>query len=405
LLSCVDGCSPSRLSYRNDTKLLSTKNEDEPIFAFWSQLSTTNINIGLLLGYWSTCNLKPTNASRTIDTLAASRHTCLKRTEDVVRWVKLKQREWVMANRHPCVEVQGDSMSVAKQTLLRLADGRHLDVIESGPVDGPVVVFHHGTPGTPIGAVSTAAHRLGLRFVTMWRPGYGESTRQPGRSVLDVASDTAAVLDFLGVNRCLVAGWSGGGPHALACAAQLPERVAAVTVIAGFAPYGAGGLDWMANMTAGNSEGYGLAVQGEAAQRPPLELGRTQILQATREELQAAAENSFAPVDQAVLAGEVGNDLAANFHEALRVGADGWIDDCLAIVRPWGFSVTEITTKTLLWHGTEDHLVPVAHGKWLAERIPSVVAHFEHGEGHMSIGSNNLDQILQELLAASIGQR
>src|SRR5204863_5967915 len=129
----------------------------------------------------------------------------------------------------------------------------------SGPGDGPVVLFHHGAPGasTPLRAHVEAAAARGHRFVTTSRAGYAASTRDPGRDVADVAADTAAVLDHLGVETCLVMGWSGGGPHALACGVLLPEQVRGVTVIAGVAPYDADGLDYMTGMAPENVEEFG----------------------------------------------------------------------------------------------------------------------------------------------------
>ena len=127
-----------------------------------------------------------------------------------------------------------------------------------------MLLYHQGTPGNPLRSLVDTAQTLGLRFVTTWRPGYGESTRQPGRSVADVAADTEAVINFLGVGRCLVVGASGGGPRALACGAHLPHRVAALLVVSSPAPYGAEGLDFLAGMSKDNVEGFGLALQGEA---------------------------------------------------------------------------------------------------------------------------------------------
>ena len=139
------------------------------------------------------------------------------------------------------------SMSGWSPTASNSPTGAALISGSAGPPDGLPLVFHHGTPGAapPVRSFEAAAHRRGLRLLTMSRPGYGGSTRQPGRSVVDVAADTSAVLDALGAAHCLVAGWSGGGPHALACAART-DAVDAVLVIAGVAPYGADGLDWMA---------------------------------------------------------------------------------------------------------------------------------------------------------------
>src|SRR5262249_34948615 len=121
-----------------------------------------------------------------------------------------------------------------------------------------------------------AAHARRLRLVTASRPGYGDSSRQPGRSVADVASDIAAVLAAIGAGRCLVIGGSGGGPHALACAARL-AAAAAVLVIACPAPYDTDGLDWMAGMGEDNITEFSVAVQGEDILRPYLLHEREQL--------------------------------------------------------------------------------------------------------------------------------
>lgn len=292
-------------------------------------------------------------------------------------------------------------MTNSRRTRLRLTDGRDLDVFESGPTNGPVLLFHHGQPGSclPIRAISDAAHRLGLRFVTTSRPGYGDSTRQPERRMVDVVADSAAVLDFVGAERCLVAGWSAGGPHALACGARLAERVDAVAVIAGIAPYPAEGMDWVAGMSEDNAVWFGKALEGEAALRPLEDVWREQVLQTTAADLATAWSSFLAAVDRAALTGETGEELIENMREGYRLGADGSIDDGIAFTKPWGFALAEIAVPTLLWHGTEDLLVPFSHGKWLAARIPGVVAHLEEGEGHLSIGLGKIDRILEELVA------
>src|SRR5665213_2386028 len=133
--------------------------------------------------------------------------------------------------------------------VLEVSGGRQLSYRVSGPADGVPLIFHHGTPGagTPIHVLERAAHARGLRLVTPSRPGYGGSGRLAGRSVADVVEDVEALVEALGTTRCLVAGWSGGGPHSLACAARVPE-IAAALVIAGVAPFDGSGLDFMAGM-------------------------------------------------------------------------------------------------------------------------------------------------------------
>jgi pimeloyl-ACP methyl ester carboxylesterase len=284
--------------------------------------------------------------------------------------------------------------------LITLDDGRDLEIEVSGPDQGPVLVFHHGTPGgsAQIHAIARAAHARGLRLVTWSRPGYGASTRQAGRSVADVVADTAAVLDHLGADTCRVAGWSGGGPHALACGALLADRVRGVLCIAGVAPYGVDGLDFMAGMGEDNVEEFGLALEGEEPLRAWLDAARPELVDITAEQVAASMDTLIPPVDEAVLTGEFAEDLASEFRQALAAGVDGWLDDDLAFTRPWGFELGAISVPTYLWQGSEDLMVPFAHGQWLAGHLPGVVAHLEQGEGHLSIGLGAVDRMLDELV-------
>jgi pimeloyl-ACP methyl ester carboxylesterase len=287
---------------------------------------------------------------------------------------------------------------------LSLADGRLLDIRVSGPAEGLPLVFHHGTPGarTPFRALEQAAHRRGLRLVTASRAGYGGSGRHPGRQVVDVVADTAAVLASLGADSCLVAGWSGGGPHALACAARLPQARAAL-VIAGVAPYPAAGVDWMAGMGKDNIVEFGAALEGEAALRPFLERFRSELKDARPADVVTSLASLLPDVDRAVVSDEFGEDLAANMREAVIVGVDGWADDDLAFTKPWGFSLHEIAVPVLVWQGSADLMVPFSHGQWLAAHVPGVTAHLEQGEGHLSIAIGALERMLDELVSAGHG--
>lgn len=223
---------------------------------------------------------------------------------------------------------------------VRLPDGRRLDLRVSGPAGGFPLVFHHGTPGaaTPVRALERAVHARGLRLVTTSRPGYGDSSPQPGRRVVDVAADTAAVLAAIGADRCLIAGWSGGGPHALACGARL-GAAAAVLVIAGVAPYEAEGLDWTVGMGEQNVVEFSAALHGEDQLRSYLIGAREEVKDVTGDGIVASLETLLPDVDRAVLTGEFGEDLAANFREAVRIGVEGWLEDDIAFVRSWGFWV------------------------------------------------------------------
>jgi len=287
---------------------------------------------------------------------------------------------------------------------LTLADGRVLDVRVSGPADGMPLVFHHGTPGSRAAfrGIEWAAHARGLRVVTTSRPGYGGSTRLAGRAVVDVVSDTGAVLAGIDAERCLVAGWSGGGPHALACSARL-DAAAAVLVIAGVAPYRAEGLEWLGGMGEENLTEFGAATAGEQALRSYLDGMGEQLKEATVAHIISSLDTLLPDVDVAVLTDEFGEDMAAAFREALRIGIDGWLDDDLAFVEEWGFDLSEIDVPTSVWQGSEDLMVPFAHGRWLATHVPGVSAHLEQGQGHLCIALGSLDRMLDELIDAGDG--
>jgi len=283
-------------------------------------------------------------------------------------------------------------------------DGRRLELYVSGPDDGVPVVFHHGTPGSalPDRFMERAIHARGLRLVSASRPGYGRSTARPGRRVVDVVDDTEAVLDHLGADRYLVAGWSGGGPHALACAARSPRAVAAL-VIAGVAPFDADGLDWLDGMGQENLDEFGVTLEGEAPLRAYLVEQREGMVDLTAEGVVTSLETVLPNVDKAVITGEFGEDLVTGFAQALLEGVEGWLGDDLAFAGPWGFDLSEVTIPTMVWQGSDDLMVPFAHGRWLAARLPAATAHLEQGEGHLSIGIGAVDRMLDELVAALDG--
>jgi pimeloyl-ACP methyl ester carboxylesterase len=284
---------------------------------------------------------------------------------------------------------------------LRLEDGRALDVYVSGPDGGLPLVFHHGTPGSGLPdsqAFERAVHARGLRYVSASRAGYGGSDRDAGRRVVDVVADTAAVLAALGAAESVIAGHSGGGPHALACAARLPG-VRSALVIAGVAPADLLGDAFLTGMGEENVIEFGTAARGEAALRPYLDEQRSQLADATPEAIIASLATILPDIDRAAMSDELGDDLAAGMAEGLRLGVDGWLDDDLAFLAPWGFALDEIDVPVSIWQGDADLMVPFAHGEWLAARIPGVDARLLPGEGHLSIAVGAIDPMLDALLA------
>ena len=284
-----------------------------------------------------------------------------------------------------------------------LADGRRLEVLAAGPDDGLPLVMHNGTP---IGLVAyapmvDAAARRGLRLVMCARPGYGDSTALPGRRVADVTGDVAAVLDELGAPRFVTVGSSGGGPHALACAARLPARCLAAATMAGVAPFTAEGLDWLDGMGAENVEEIGAATAGEAQLTSYLEAEAASLSTITGPEVADGLGDLISAADKAAATGEFADYLAASFRAAVRTGIAGWRDDDLAFASDWGFTMAEAGAgaPVAVWQGDQDMMVPWAHGNWLAVHIPGAVAHLLPGEGHLTLGITSFGAILDDLLA------
>jgi pimeloyl-ACP methyl ester carboxylesterase len=274
-------------------------------------------------------------------------------------------------------------------------DGRTLRVLEAGDLDGPVVVVHHGTPSGRLlhrPWVESAAAR-GLRLVSFDRPGYGGSSPRPGRTVADVAEDVETIADDLGAERFATWGASGGGPHALACAALLPDRCAAAATLAGVAPFDAGGLDWLAGQGELNRREWAAAQAGRDALEALCADQAAAIAQATGDGLVAGLESLLSPPDVAVLDGDLGRHLAASMSDALEPGVEGWVEDDLAFLAPWGFVVEEIAVPVLLWQGEQDLMVPFAHGRWLAARIPGVEAYLSPVDGHLTLSETQLPAI------------
>jgi pimeloyl-ACP methyl ester carboxylesterase len=256
-----------------------------------------------------------------------------------------------------------------------LGDGRMVRVHDSGggsSSDAFTVVWCHGSPqtGALLAPLVDAAAERGIRLLSYGRPSYGGSTPRPGRDVASAARDVAQLADALGVGRFAVMGASGGGPHALACAALLPERVVSVACLATLAPFGAEGLDWYAGMVGGGAS-LRAAERGRAAR-------------ALFEETNEFDPASFTDRDYAALDG-AWSSLGTDVGMASAAGSDGLIDDDVAYVTPWGFDVADIAAPVLFVHGGQDRVVPSSHSKWVVRHCQDAELWLRPRESHVSI--------------------
>jgi pimeloyl-ACP methyl ester carboxylesterase len=288
---------------------------------------------------------------------------------------------------------------------IALADGRYTEVLLGGDPAGYPLVMHHGTPSdaTTFADWHEPCMARGIRLICASRPGYAASTRMAGRSVAHVAADVSAILDGLGQTRFMTAGWSGGGPHALACAALLSDRCAAAATLAGVGPFGAEDLDFLAGMGDENVAEFGATLKGEDALRLWMRENAEPFRTVTGEMLAEAFGGLVPEVDRDVLVGGYADLMAAMFRRSLERGFDGWIDDDLAFTQPWGFSLSAMRVPVTVWQGELDLMVPFAHGHWLLRSIPGAVGHMVPGHGHISLVTRYRDEIL-DALQRSAGQ-
>jgi pimeloyl-ACP methyl ester carboxylesterase len=275
-----------------------------------------------------------------------------------------------------------------RQQTTTAADGRTLCFAEWGDLDGFPVFSLHGTPGGRLNRHSDESKyaQAGAHLITYDRPGYGRSDRHPGRTVVDCVADVAAIADHLGIDRFSVVGGSGGGPHALAVAARLPERVVRARCDVGAAPYPAEGLDWFAGMDPNNVREFEWALAGEAVLVPSLERELQEMAERVQQDpSQILGDDWDIPeADLEVLRRpEVMQTIREATEDLARGGVWGWVDDDLAMTRPWGFDVSEITVPVEVRYGVQDVLVPAAHGEWLAAHVPDAIVVAESGEGHL----------------------
>lgn len=293
-------------------------------------------------------------------------------------------------------------MAIATQQLgLILPGGRDLEVVVDGPTDGLPLLFHYGTPSAALSfpPLVAEATRRRLRTIVYSRPGYAASTEKRGRSVADAVEDVSAILDEVEAPEFVTIGWSGGGPHALACAAMLPDRCLAAVSLAGVAPYGADGLDWMAGMGPENVEEFGLALEGDSALSPWLEQQAEVLSRVEGPEVAASLGGLISEVDKGALTGSFADFLAQDFRKSVSSGIAGWRDDDLAFVKPWGFELGQIRKPVAVWQGEQDRMVPFTHGQWLAAHIPDARVRLYPAEGHLSLAVTALGRILDDLLA------
>ncbi len=284
---------------------------------------------------------------------------------------------------------------------LTLPDGRVYGYEQWGDLDGLPMFSIHGTPGGRLSRYPDPSlwQRLGLRVITVDRPGYGLSAPLPGRAVSHIAADVAAVADHLGLGRFAVHGGSGGGPHALAIAALLGDRVLACAAVCSAAPLEP---DEVAAMLEINQESYRtMTEQGRAGLAEFLAPWRERMLADPVAGLTAAMVDAPEQDHDWLARPDVERVHAESLTDALIQGLDGWVDDCMSMeAQPWGFDLATISCPTQFWHSDDDANCPLSATRRLADAVPGASLTIWKGQGHTA-PSRNAEQVLTALIAAA----
>jgi pimeloyl-ACP methyl ester carboxylesterase len=274
-------------------------------------------------------------------------------------------------------------------------DGRRLRVEIGG--NGPrAILAHLGSPNAGVlfePWVRDAADR-GLTLVTYDRPGYGESTPHPGRTVAGCADDVRAIAGAAGFDRCAVWGYSGGGPCALACAALLGDLVSAVATIGSPAPILDMGEEFFAGAAHGLRDDLALYDTDRAEWERSNQAQWEQLMAVTADGLRSSWSEHAVPGDRQALGGEFGVWLHHALHQGLEPGVEGWAEDDIATFHaPWGFDPADIRMPVKIWHGTDDTFAPCGQGRWLAQRIPGAESDIRSGDGHMRVMAERIGDV------------
>lgn len=266
-----------------------------------------------------------------------------------------------------------------------LEGGRRLGYAEFGPATGRPLVWLHGTPGARRQIAPQArelARERGVRIVSVERPGIGDSTPHRYEAVVEFAADLQQLCDALGVDRFAVAGLSGGGPYALACAHELPDRIVAAAVLGGVAP--SVGEDAVEGGSSAWTRAFSPLVRRTHQPLGGLLRGLVRVLEPFADPALDLFARLMPPGDQRLF-----QDAAVRrmFQEDLILGSRRcmqaiWLDLAL-FGRPWGFALADLRVPVHLWYGDSDTIVPVHHGEHLAERIPGAKLRIRREEGHL----------------------
>jgi pimeloyl-ACP methyl ester carboxylesterase len=288
----------------------------------------------------------------------------------------------------------------ATDATMRLRDGRALAYMEVGQRDQPPIFHFHGSGSSRLEVqfLAAAAIAQGVRLIGLDRPGIGGSDAKSGSRLLDWPDDVLEVADYLGIARFAIQGISAGGAYALACAYKIPHRLTACGLVSTLSPpdlirkagpWWMRTVWWLGKQFPGLLESYARLVNRLSGGSDEAKIDRYYVRYAPR---LGAADRKLLEDSQ------LRRLLVKALAENARQGGEANVAAAITGLRPWGFRAEQVTfAHMFLWHGEQDHIMPVAPARLLAHAMPHCVATFYPDEGHFSTVYNHAHDILRTL--------
>lgn len=301
----------------------------------------------------------------------------------------------------PTAACHASTLSNRNSQTMRLPDGRTLGFSEHGRETDYPLIFMHGYPTSRLESVGIddLARRQNLRIITPDRNGYGLTTFDPQRRIVDWPDDIKALAEHLGITRFAVLGGSGGSPYALACAYRLPQNMlSGVGIMAGAGPWEAGAhhMKMSYRLSAMAAHHWPAGYRGlwnflvwmlkRQLESPS---GMQHIDKALKKHM--GEQDSMTP-------DELRDVVANQVFEAFRQGSEPAVYDARLLTSNWGIKFEDVTEHNVrIWHGSQDTNAPVEMMRYLAERLPRATLQEFADDTHFTL-SQHLDQFLSELV-------
>ena len=279
------------------------------------------------------------------------------------------------------------------EDMIKLNNGRTIGLAEYGAIHGKPVFYFHGFPGSriEIAHYDEAAKFMGLRIISLDRPGMGLSSFDTQRTILSWVDDVVTVADKLNINKFSVLGHSGGAPFVVACAYKIPDRINSAVIVSGMAP--------LEELTTKKGSTVSQNLVANLIKFFPsitnLMMHMTKKMIANPEKLNKQLVKQLPDVDKVILQdNKIQKEIINSLQESFKNGTSGPAQEMRLLFNAWGFNLRKVETPLVIWHGNKDKQAPICHAMAYKELVQNSTLHILENQGHHSLIRNYSNKIL-----------